>query len=183
MYCWITDDGEKLDYPGVYTGFNASHEAARAFGIIAVVFGGLALIGVIVSVVASKHMPEGTWFLTSGFVLTACIFECLKFVFFDSTLCVNGCDIDTGSRLSISACVLWFVGALLGCFTAIKQEKEGDAAVADGEAPGEQAKEEKDAKEDHHSSDEDTKPHDHVDDIEEQPRDQVVDVEAPTTQE
>ncbi len=174
LRCWQSVDGSNYYYPdGVGDFFNSSHNAAKAFGIITTIFGAIAIVYFFMAVCIDMLNSTTGYALIGSLLLLTCIFECMTFLLFQSSICIFGCSLDTASRCGIAACVFWFVSSVMTC-AAASQLKNEDNVVPDkedtkaAEVAQPKDKEGDQAQPERHSSGEDTEPHDHGDDVEKQ---------------
>lgn len=92
-------------------------KSARAFANLSAGFGGCAMIILLVS--ACIPVSKKVWRLSGVFLLIACLYQGLVFLFLKSDVChqtsdgrdVN-CELSRGSRCCVAAVVFWFITSI-----------------------------------------------------------------------
>ena len=119
-----------------------SWKAARAFSILAFIFGFITLV---INLAAACARPDNAKAVIGpGYTLT-CIFQGLNLLFINSNACKNNtlvkelndpsspmkdiyfqdaCSISTGAKFIIAAVVLYFVASILSCVARAEEKEE-----------------------------------------------------------
>jgi hypothetical protein len=142
MWCYQRDTSEshyenRYTYPSWVEDNDDELIRARAFSMTANACGFIAWV--IYLFAACLQFPPPVFLVAGLACFLACFFEGMKFWLLKTDFCDpsnTGCSLDTGGRLCISACVLWFVASLMTCGHA-KERMD-----ANKEARGEGAKKE-----------------------------------------
>ena len=127
-------------YPS-YVQVDPAWKSARAFSVLAFIFG---IIFVIINIVAACARPDAAKSIVGPGLMLASIFQGLSLLFLDSNACRNNdmmevlnnpsspwnklqfqtsCSMSWGAKCVISATVLYFVASMMSC-TARAAEKE-----------------------------------------------------------
>jgi hypothetical protein len=109
LYCWQGVDGQRWLYGVDYDGLKFARQTALATTIMGAVVWCFYVFSSCI-----KFHPT-IWFVMSLTLLATTVTQALQFQLFNSDLCSEGCTLGTSSRLCISACVFWFVSALMTC--------------------------------------------------------------------
>ncbi len=138
-------------YSGLYqANEDAMWRSAKAFSIIAVCIGGIAMFASF----AALRKPV-LWMIISIMLLITTLCQGLTFLFFSSSACAvnyplrigasetyyqsfvgditigDGCGLAAGAKLAISATVLWLFSALAAAAAGLKGASEEQSEVAD----------------------------------------------------
>ena len=127
---------------------DAAVEAARAFGILASLLGGIVLVAMIIG-----HLlvfPLILWRIILSFLFVIAFFQILTMSFFGSDLCgdadgvgiiYDDCLPDEGAACSIVACVFWITAGVFICLlprrTVTVMKLCGEAGCCEGDCCGE----------------------------------------------
>ncbi len=110
IYCWQGVTGQKWLYSFDWEGLGFAKDMALA----TTVMGAVAWCFYLFSSCMRYH--PAIWFLLSLTLLATTITQALQFQLFSNDLCSDGgCTLGTSSRVGISACVFWFISALMTC--------------------------------------------------------------------
>lgn len=111
IYCWQGVAGQKWMYS------NDEPEGlvfARQMALATTVMGAVAWLFYVFSSCIRYH--AAIWFLMSLVLLATTVTQALQFQLFSNDLCIDdGCTFGKSSRLVISACVFWFISAIMTC--------------------------------------------------------------------
>lgn len=110
LYCWQGVDGKRWLYGVDYDGL----QFARQMALATTIMGAVVWCFYVFSSCIKFHPT--IWFVISLVLLATTVTQALQFQLFNSDPCSEGgCTLGTSSRLCISACVFWFVSALMTC--------------------------------------------------------------------
>ena len=127
LWCFQANNGDNFD--GRDIDFGSTFETARALGTTTMVFGWIIWIFYLVAGCV-RVSPMGFRIIGLFGVLT-CVFQGLVFLVLKSDVCNQGCDLDTGGKCGIAACVFWFLTGTMSC--AAGKEKEEAEETGDYE--------------------------------------------------
>lgn len=109
LYCWQGVNGGRYLYGVDFDGLQFARQTALATTIM----GAVVWCFYVFSSCIKFH--PAIWFVMSLTLLATTVTQALQFQLFNSDRCSEGCTLGTSSRLCISACVFWFVSALMTC--------------------------------------------------------------------
>jgi hypothetical protein len=110
IYCWEGVAGQKWLYANDWEGLYSIRKLAIATTVMGAVVWCFYLFSSCV-----KYQPA-IWFLLSLILLATTVTQALQFQLFNSDRCNDGgCTLGTSSRIGISACVFWFISAMMTC--------------------------------------------------------------------
>ena len=110
IYCWQGAAGQKWLYSVDWEGLGFAKEMALA----TTVMGAVAWCFYVFSSCMRYH--PAIWFLLSLILLATTVTQALQFQLFSNDLCSDGgCTLGKSSRIGISACVFWFISAIMTC--------------------------------------------------------------------
>mmetsp|Transcript_12465 Transcript_12465/g.17937 ORF Transcript_12465/g.17937 Transcript_12465/m.17937 type:complete len:180 (-) Transcript_12465:107-646(-) len=106
-------------YNKKYYTIDTEWKTARAMSVLACILAGLALVALVAAIFdLVRSSAKKIFKYLSVISLLACLFEGLTLLFFKTQLCSNAlqgllytCELDSYSKLAISATGLWFLGA------------------------------------------------------------------------
>jgi len=134
LYCFHTQSGVNYMYSDVFE-YSNEHSLARSMGLATTIMGAIAWCFYVVAICV--RVPPFLWLLVSLTLVATCICEGLTFKFFSTDMCnVTECGLGTSSKCSISACVFWFISALMTCAT-FKDAQDRKAEQVGGGQDGE----------------------------------------------
>lgn len=132
LWCYTDEDGDLWDTSG-WQGDARFHQA-RVFGTTTTALGFVVWLFYICA--ACCRFPPTIFKIVSFFAFCTTIFQGLVFLLKQSAICSVSCDLDTGAKCAISACVLWFVTTLLSCAAGKTADADDRGDDGDGEAGG-----------------------------------------------
>ncbi|KAL7463173.1 hypothetical protein ACHAXS_003552 [Conticribra weissflogii] len=113
VYCFQTENGINYAYASDAV-FSSEHALARKMAYATTVMGAIAWCLYVLA--SCLRFPPALWLLASLVLVATCVCEGLNFKWFSSNECdVFECHLATSSRCGISACVLWFLSAIMTC--------------------------------------------------------------------
>lgn len=137
-----------IDYDDTSFEVDEAVEAARAFGVLASLLGGIVLVAMIIG-----HLlvfPLVLWRIILSFLFVIAFFQILTMSFFGSDLCgdadgvgvlYDDCLPDEGAACSIVACVFWITAGVLICLlprrTVTVIQLCGEGGCCEGDCCGE----------------------------------------------
>ena len=111
IYCWQGVNGGKYYYPDDQP---EKLQFARQMALATTVMGAAAWLFYLFSSCIKYH--PAIWFLVSLVLLATTATQALQFQLFNDDLCSDGgCTFGRSTRLIISACVFWFISAIMTC--------------------------------------------------------------------
>lgn len=110
IYCWQGVTGQKWLYSVDWEGLGFAKDMALATTVMGAVVWCFYLFS------SCMRYHPAIWFLLSLTLLATTITQSLQFQLFSNDLCSDGgCTLGTSSRVGISACVFWFISAIMTC--------------------------------------------------------------------
>ena len=111
IYCWQGVNGGKYYYPDDQP---EKLQFARQMALATTVMGAAAWLFYLFSSCIRYH--PAIWFLVSLVLCATTVTQALQFQLFNDDLCSDGgCTFGRSTRLIISACVFWFISAIMTC--------------------------------------------------------------------
>ena len=110
IYCWQSITGQKWLYSNNWEGL----DSVRQMALATTVMGAMAWCFYLFSSCIRYH--PAIWFVMSLTLLATTVTQALQFQLFSRDVCSDGgCVLGTSSRVGISACVFWFISAIMTC--------------------------------------------------------------------
>jgi hypothetical protein len=125
--------------------------AARAFGVLTTLFGGFAMVVVLMLYAAPSRFIRMAMVSMGGLCLKCCLFQGLTLLMIESSFCKGDylvknskskCDMDLGAQLTICAIIFWLVAACTMMPNPAEKQMMKEARgrmLHGGEEPHEQA--------------------------------------------
>jgi hypothetical protein len=110
IYCWEGVSGQKWLYSTDWEGLHSIRNLALATTVMGAVVWCFFLFS------SCVKYPPAVWFMMSLILLATTVTQALQFQLFTSDRCIDGgCTLGTSARVGISACVFWFISAIMTC--------------------------------------------------------------------
>jgi len=111
VFCFQTENGVNYAYASDAV-FSSEHALARNMAYATTIMGAIAWCFYVLA--SCLRFPPPLWLLVSSVIVATCVCEGLNFKWFSSNECdFFECDLATSSRCGISACVFWFISAIM----------------------------------------------------------------------
>uniref|UniRef100_A0A6U3WM62 MARVEL domain-containing protein n=1 Tax=Skeletonema marinoi TaxID=267567 RepID=A0A6U3WM62_9STRA len=125
IYCWQGVGGQKWLYAYAWEGLGYARQMALASTVMGAVVWCFFLFS------SCMRYHPAIWFLLSLILLATTVTQALQFQMFSNDVCSDGgCTLGTSSRVGISACVFWFISAIMTCGIA-KEAKDKQSSESE----------------------------------------------------
>jgi hypothetical protein len=125
LWCYESITGNNIDAQDIKG--DSKYDMARSMGLTVMIFGWF--IFVFYAVAGCKRFPPKAFRFIGLSGILNCLFQGLTFLLLQSSLCdeidgMGGCEIGTGAKCAISACVFWFLTGTTSCACGKEMEEE-----------------------------------------------------------